>query len=218
MLTKFFDVHSDKLLIFLTGWGCDDAQFANMCPNLSFDLLLCWDYSDITFEHKIDFSKYKEIYLLAYSAGVFVAGVIQDMLPHFVKSIALNGNPLMFDLHFGISSETLKVFRTLNLSNYMDFRKKYLVKSEEELEFFNNHSSIRSFESCNDELDKLEEIAKGVIKPYNFDVAILSDGDEIFNPETQKEYFTGKYKEVENAGHNLFYKFQTFQEIFEFIK
>lgn len=129
------------------------------------------------FSYNINFKAYKEIYLIVYSAGVFIAGLIKDKLPTIKKSIALNGNPLMFDKHFGIKDEVLKVFRGLNLSNYMQFRRDYLVFSDKEFEYFNEHSSNRDFESCFIELDNLERLSKTDFEPYEFDIAILSDKD-----------------------------------------
>ena len=216
MLTNFTDVKSNKLIIFLTGWGCDNKQFENMfktCKN--YDILTCWDYSDIKFEPNINFLNYDEIYLLAYSAGVFVAGLIQDNLPKITKSIAINGNPLMFDEYFGISSDILNIFRSLNLDNFIDFRRQYLVTTEAELKFFNEHSSLRTFESCDKELDNLEKLYKEGFKPYVFDYAILGSKDKIFNPKTQIEYFKDKY--VIECAHNIFYHYQTFDEILNLV-
>ena len=216
MKTNYFNNNSNELIIFLTGWGCDDIQFKNMTSICKkYDILICWNYSDLKFEPKLNFEKYSKIYLLTYSAGVYAAGLIQNYLPKIDYSIAINGNPLMFDKLFGIPKEVLNIFRNLNLSNYIDFRRKYLVYSEDELEFFNKHSSVRDFEDCNIELNKLEEFSRTDYKPYEFDKAILSDSDRIFNFETQKEYFKNKYYELKDSAHNVFFKFQTFESIIE---
>ena len=69
MKTKLRENNSNDLVVFLTGWGCDDNQFKNFSS--SKNLLLCWDYCTLDFE--FDFSKYNKVSLLAYSAGVLVA-------------------------------------------------------------------------------------------------------------------------------------------------
>ena len=104
------------------------------------------------------------------------------LLPDTVCKIAVNGNPLFADEYFGIPQKTRQIFKDLNLDNYMDFRKKYLVINDEELAYFNQNASERSFESCFDELEKLEKLAENNKKIMNFDTAILSDSDRIFNP------------------------------------
>ena len=213
MKSRFVGVGSKDLIIFLTGWGCDEIQFLNMIrSNSNYDLLICWDYSDLELKSDIDFTRYDKIYLLAYSAGVYIANFMQNILPKTIKSVAINGNPLMFNEYFGLKPDIIRTFRTLTLDNYVEFRRQYLVASEEELEFFNKHSSMRTFESCNSELDFLEDLSKKDYKPYNFDIALLSKDDRIFDFSKQKEYFKN-YISLENMAHNIFYKYQTFDEI-----
>ena len=64
--------NSNNLLVFFTGWGCDESEFEHLQANS--DVLLLFDYTDLTID--FDFSKYKNIDLIAYSAGVFIASVI----------------------------------------------------------------------------------------------------------------------------------------------
>lgn len=212
MKSKLIKKPSDDLIIFLSGWGCDDNQFKNMHSEKN--VLLCWDYSDISFD--FDASSYKNVHLLAYSAGVFAAGLIKDKLPRLKQKIAVNGNPLMFDDYYGIPKDVIKVFKGLNLSNYMAFRRDYLVASEAELEDFNKNSSMRTFESCFEELDNLQKLAASNYPVMEFDKAIIAEKDKIFSPDRQKEYFRGKYKTLNDCAHNVFYRFKNFDEILSF--
>ena len=212
MKTKLVSNNSDRLVVFLTGWGCDDVQFKQMTGTS--DVLLCWDYSDLGFE--FDFSGYKTVDLIAYSAGVFVGGLIEEKLPKLSLKIAINGNPKMFDGYFGIPKEVLAVMRNLNLDNFMDFRREYLVTSEKELEEFCKNSSLRTFESCDEELDSLKKYSLTDYAPIDFDVAILSDSDKIFIPKHQTEYFDGKYILLKGFGHNVFSLFTDYDEIIKF--
>jgi biotin synthesis protein BioG len=196
----------------MTGWGCDDIQFKNLISQN--DILLCWDYSDLNFD--IDFEKYNQIYLIAYSAGVFVAGLIKDKLPKINKKVAINGNIKMFDEYFGINRDALEIMHNLNLNNYMSFRRDYLVFNDNEFEYFNQNSSIRTFESCEQELNKLEQYYKLNNKVFfEYDSAILSDNDKIFNPERQKKYYKGKYKLLENHAHDIFAELKNLDEIIQ---
>ena len=214
MKQKFINNNSDELIIFLSGWGCDDKQFKNM--KSSKDLLIFWDYTNLDFN--FDFNGYKKYYLIAYSAGVFVAGLIQDKLPQNALKIAINGNPLLIDEYYGIPKHIRQIFKDLNLDNYMDFRKNYLVFDNNELEFFNQNASERTFESCFDEINKLEDYATNNNKILNFDHIILSDNDKIFTPSHQQEYFQGKFKLLKNSAHNVFYYFQNFDDIISYLE
>ena len=212
MKQKLIKNKSEELIIFLSGWGCDDIQFRNI--KSSKDVLICWDYTNTDFD--FNFNNYKKYYLIAYSAGVFMAGLIQDKLPKTELKIAINGNPLLTDDYFGIPKHIRQIFKDLNINNYMDFRKNFLVMNSTELDFFNKNASIRTFESCLDEINKLEKYAAKDIPPMNFDFAILSDNDKIFIPSHQQEYYKGKYKILQNSAHNVFYYFQNFDDILSF--
>lgn len=59
---------SDSLLIFFTGWGCDEYEFKHL--KSSSDVLVLYDYSDL--DLNFDFSKYKNFDLIAFSAGVLL--------------------------------------------------------------------------------------------------------------------------------------------------
>lgn len=214
MKTKLIENNSIDLVIFLAGWGCDDVQFKN--TTCSKNLLLCWDYSDLEFG--FNFSPYKRIDLIAYSAGIFVSGLIQNKLPKLNSKIAINGNVKIFDGYFGISKFVLDFMHNLNLDNYMDFRRKFLVNSEEELKDFNKNSSVRTFESCENELKALQNYYAKYNPTFEYDVAILSENDKVFVPNHQKEYYKNKYVELKNNAHNVFYTFKSFDSIIDFVK
>ncbi len=211
MKTKLIENNSNDLVLFLTGWGCDDNQFKNFSSNKN--LLLCWDYCTLDFE--FDFSKYNEVSLLTYSAGVLIACLLQDKLPKFDKKVAVNGNPLMIDTKFGISKKITDLMLNLNLDNCMEFIATYLVYDERELKKFLATPSYRPFESSKQELIKLQEYCNLKFTPMEFDKAILSDNDKVFNPHTQQEYFEDKFVLLKNASHHTpFLRFNSTDELF----
>ena len=191
MKTKLIENNSNDLVVFLTGWGCDDNQFKNF--HSSKNLLLCWDYSTLDFE--FDFSKYNKVSLLAYSAGVLIACLLQDKFPEFDKKVDLMLN--------------------LNLDNCMDFISTYLVRDEQELKMFLSTPSYRPFESSKLEIIKLQEYCNLKFTPIEFDKVILSDNDKVFNPATQQEYFKDKFVLLKNASHHTpFLRFSFTDELF----
>ncbi len=218
MQTKIIENKSDTLITFLSGWGCDDNQFKFMKTG-NYDILLCYDYSD--FELDFDFSKYKKHYLITFSAGVFVAGIIKNKLPEFEKKIAVNGNPLSYDEYFGLRKEIINIFMGVTKENALDFRRKYLVFDEKEYRQFNATQSYRTFESCRKELASLVSQTKNA-EIMQYDIAILSDNDKIFNPQHQQEYWTNKEYQhncrvikLENSAHFPFLRLNDYSKIVE---
>ena len=86
----FENHHSHDLIVFFAGWGCDENQFTNLHDRK--DVLILYDYHDLSLN--FDFTRYANIYVIAYSAGVFVASIMADQLPNLRCKIAVCGNPI----------------------------------------------------------------------------------------------------------------------------
>lgn len=202
--------HSHNLIVFFAGWGCDHNQFTNL--NDKKDVLILYDYQNL--ELNFDFTKYENIYIIAYSAGVFIASIFQDKIPHIKKKIALCGNPYLFDETLGISEENIRTFSNITLKNYLDFRKKYMVFSEEEYEKYNKLESLRTIESCQNELMALKKLYKENKDKINpsFDKAIMAENDLIFNLDAQKQFYQNKLQIIKNAKHHIFFNYNHFED------
>lgn len=208
MQKYFINNNSDKLLIFFTGWGCDESEFAHL--NTSSDILLIYNYTDL--DLKFDFSKYKDINLIAFSAGIFIASVMNFDFK-INKKIAISGNPYLFDEKFGLSNEIQSVLQNITEENADDFAKNYLVKTDEELKRF--HHSKRSLDSCQDEFQSLKNLYKEnkhKIKDI-FDYAIIGENDPIFNTAAQKEFYANRLKLIKNARHSLFFRIKSYEDL-----
>ena len=214
MQSVLIDNKASNLIVFFAGWGCDENQFVNLKDTKN-DVLVLFDYQDL--ELKFDFAKYNKISLIAYSAGVFVASIMGDKLPKFEKKIAVCGNPYLFDEKWGLSKKTVEMFEAINLDNYLDFRREYMVETDEEYEKYNRLQSLRSIESCQEELEKLKyfyEKNKHKIRP-EFDLALLAQNDRLFNLEAQLEFYKDKAKLIPKTRHHVFFKFKSFGEMLE---
>lgn len=204
---------SRDLIVFFSGWGCDYNQFADL-HDLK-DVLILYDYQDL--ELDFDFSGYENIYVIAYSAGVFIASIFADKLPNVRQKVAVCGNPYLFDEKIGISRENILVFKGITLDNYLDFRRKYMVVTDEEYERYNRLESLRTIESCAKEMRALQKLYakyKDSINPQ-FDKAIAADKDLIFNIEAQKEFYKEKLRIIKNAKHHIFFGFRGFEDILD---
>ena len=215
MKQYFIDNKSDKLIVFFAGWGCDEHQFANL-KDRNYDVLVLYDYNGLGLDFY--FSKYREVEVIGYSAGVFVASIIADRIPNLKHKIALNGNPYLFDEKKGLSSAIVNTFKQITMDNYLDFRREYMVDSDEEFELYNQLQSERSLESCQSELQKLQEFYKrylGEINPV-FDKAIISEHDKIFNFKAQQDFYGDKLYVLPETKHHVFFKFKSFEDILKY--
>lgn len=207
MKTHLVNNNSDKLIIFFTGWGCDESEFEHIKSES--DVLLLYDYTDLNLD--FDFSKYKKLDLIAFSAGVFIASVMKFNFK-IDKRIAISGNPYLFDEKLGLSKEIQNVLCSITEQNADDFARNYLVKTEEEWEIF--HHSKRTIESCRAEFESLRALYTSKQKDIKdtFNNAIMGADDKIFNISVQKEFYRNRLKLIENARHNLFFRVKDFKE------
>ena len=203
--------NSHDLIVFFSGWGCDYNQFTNLHDQK--DVLILYDYQDLSLD--FNFEKYENIYIIAYSAGVFVASIMADNIPHLRQKVALCGNPYLFDKKLGISQENIRTFKAITLDNYLDFRRKYMVVSDEEYEKYNRLESLRTIESCATELETLQKLYAERKKQINpqFDIAVVAENDLIFNLAAQKDFYQDKLRVIKNAKHHIFFRFNSFEDI-----
>ena len=194
MKKYFINNNSDTLLIFFSGWGCDEFEFEHL--DSKSDILILYDYLDLNLY--FDFSKYKEVNLIAFSAGVFVASVF-DFDFEINKKIAISGNPYLFDEHYGLSEKIQKILYNITEENADDFARNYLVKTD--AEWNNFHSSKRTLKSCQEEFDCLKAIYKdqrnNVKDIYNY--ALAGEDDQIFSIQAQKEFYGNRLNIIKNA-------------------
>ncbi|MEE3349298.1 MAG: pimeloyl-ACP methyl esterase BioG family protein [Candidatus Gastranaerophilaceae bacterium] len=212
MKQHFIDNNSDTLLLFFTGWGCDEYEFEYI--KSSTDVLILYDYTDLNFD--FDFSKYKKFDLIAFSAGIFIASIMNFNFK-INKKIAISGNPYLFDEYYGLSSKMQDLLYNITEETAEDFAKNYLVKTDEEWQNF--HPSRRTLESCRTEFDSLKEIYndnKNKIKDI-YDFALFGEDDHIFNITAQKKFYKERTKIIKNSRHNIFSKIENFEQITNFL-
>lgn len=143
-----------------------------------------------------------------------MSGYLKDFLPEIAFSVAVNGTFKLFDEKFGIPSEVIKVFEEISLLNYMDFRKDFLVSTEEELKKFNKNQPYRTVEDSLFELKKLKEYYQ--LKPdvsYCFDKIFIAKNDKIIPTENQIAFW--EKSNFIDGGHFPFYNVKSFDEFLD---
>ena len=206
MKKYLIDKNSVSLLIFFTGWGCDEYEFEHLKAKR--DVLLLYDYSDLDLD--FDFSKYKEFDLMAFSAGVFVSSILSFDFK-INKKTAYSGNPYLFDEKLGLPKEIQDVLYNITEVTADDFARNYLVKTDDEWKKF--HHSKRTLDSCRAEFDALKRIYsenKQNIKDI-FDLAFIGSDDKIFNVSEQQKFYKERLTIIPNARHNLFFRIKDYE-------
>lgn len=206
--------NNSKLIIFFAGWSFDENPFKFLaCEN--FDVLIVYDYSTID-ENIENFTSYKEINLIAWSMGVFVAYLLKDKLPKFNKKIAINGTPLPVNDEFGIPVKpfllTLRHARTgLEGKFYQN-----IFDTKEEFEKYSTMSVNRSIENRETELKSLYDKIRSAEINYNrfYDKALISSRDKIIPTKNQINFWQNNAEiEMLESGHFPYYNFKSWNEI-----
>lgn len=155
----------------------------------------------------------KDIYLIAFSMGVFAANLAFNNAPVFnIKyALAINGTPLGIDELYGIKQSDFK--SSMDNFNFALFKKGCFLKDLSRVDFGFN-------ENAKAELNALYNAAINAPKQKSkiaWDKAIISKKDLIFPPKAVQNYFRNcepkcALKSI-NAPHFAFYNFTTWEQI-----
>jgi biotin synthesis protein BioG len=211
MQTFFRNNNSDELILLFCGWGMDEKPFLPIKSDC--DVLFVFDYSNLQFDSEFDFQKYKNITLLAFSAGVYAAGFLKDSLPKCDLKIAVNGTLSPFNDELGIAKEVLTEIENLTMDNIFEFRKK-LVDNPDHLEIFNKNQPFRDLESSLNELESLKKYSEQGEVVFEYGKVFIGQADEIIPFDNQlRAWVRHKDISVVPSGHFLFYNYSEFLEI-----
>lgn len=186
MKSKFISRNrSNRLILIFAGWGMDWRPFIGL-EHCDYDILVVWDYRDLTFDCK-QLTEYDEICLLAWSMGVFAASVsIYEILPKITMRIAINGTLTPIDNTTGIPPAIWHA--TLNALSPASLRKfhRRMCDSAAQYENFREVAPKRNIDELKEELIALEtHTLFHVEQVTDWDMAIISRHDAIFPAKNQ---------------------------------
>ena len=176
---------NQRLILIFAGWAMDWRPFRDISLH-GYDMLVIWDYRDLTFNWKPYFG-YKEVCLIAWSMGVFAASVtIHELLPRITKKIAINGTLEPVNDRKGIP---LAVYHgTINALAPNTLRKFYrrMCLSAEQFAGFYEKMPKRSIADLAEELRAIETHSIfHVPQVEDWDLAVISRHDSIFPTQNQ---------------------------------
>ena len=103
MESKFYNSNSDKLILAFAGWGSDENVFSHL-KNGIYDIIVCYNYTNIKPNYCLNincsgngviqekcpfyntFKRYKEIYVVAWGTGVWMASLTFELYLHHLKA------------------------------------------------------------------------------------------------------------------------------------
>lgn len=190
-----------RLLLFFAGWGADEHLFHCPVPQ-GYDYLLCFDYRTLDFDTSC-LEGYQEIYLMAWSMGVWVAGrtLARSHWP-LVKRLAVNGTPYPIEEEKGIPQAifegTLQGFSEPTL---VRFRRR-MCGTSEGVKAFLSHAPYRPLDELKDELAALKQaVLSEEIPAFHWDRAIVGLQDRIFPTENQLKAWEGIPVDTREIAH-----------------
>lgn len=208
-----------KLLLFFSGWACDERPFAPLSSE-EYDVLMFYDYTEPEPDPSVDFGelfrRYDQVDLLAWSFGVKVAQhLLQNFSPKIKTKMAINGTCRPVDARLGIAPQmALSTLEMLSEKNLRKFQRRMLANPSA-WEAFQQHLPHREWESARQELKNLLHRFEGMTDTADFyNKALIGTEDLIFPAPNQVNYWHGKLEYIAVAqAHFGFYDYRSWDEI-----
>ena len=195
-IDKIINKRSPSLILCLAGWSTSPELFRHLEVPEQTDLWIAYDYRTLGFEET--FAPYKEVHLVAWSLGVWVATRLWAGKRSFTTATALNGTP--FPMHDTLGIPTAIFEGTLHHISEEGMRR-FNRRMCGDKETFNRYSELspRPLEEIKEELESLYnqilpeklESADPRISAF-WDQAILSTEDKIFPATNLRNYWQGR--------------------------
>lgn len=209
--------NNDKLLLFFNGWGGDEHPFQRM-TSANYDVLMLNDYRDLTFPEEAfnAVHAYKEVHVVAWSFGVWVAQcVLMPLKDQLQSAMAINGTFQPVSAQYGIPEPIIRgTLSNLSERNLVKFQRR-MLKNNEDWKQFESVKPQRSLDELENELFLLtQHFQVGKMKEGFYDRALIGADDRIIPTANQKAFWTERVavKELDH-GHFCFFAFQSWDEV-----
>lgn len=205
---------NSRVIVFFNGWGMNGQVVKHL--NTKADVLMFYDYRKLAAETGTDLSAYAEIYVVAWSMGVWAA---TQLLPSLniqpVKLIALNGTERPVDDQYGIP---VRVYELTEKGMTGKGREKFVLRildNQEEKQ--GADFTERALPEVCEELVIIRKLSTGATNELKWDKVYLSEKDVIFPVANQERWWQGRVPEIQmlSGGHFPFYRFKSWEEIIE---
>lgn len=182
---------SGQVIVFFNGWGMDASAVAHLEADA--DVVMFYDYRTLQGDDMPDLKEYREVYLVAWSMGVWAASCVVPCLKIQPRlSVGLNGTERPVDDLYGIP---IKIYQLTTRGMNARGREKFfsrMVVTDEENRFLKEHLPERELAEQCEELVFIEKQCQGYKKHYSWDKIYVSEKDVIFPVENQLNWWAKK--------------------------
>ncbi|MDD6210647.1 MAG: DUF452 family protein [Bacteroidales bacterium] len=177
---KLISNNKNKVLLFFAGWGMDERPFSHL-GSKDYDVFIAYDYHSLHFDPTL-FINYKEVYIVAWSMGVWAVSMIAHTL-NIKSAVAINGTERPVDDLYGIPCPIVQgTLEQLSPESLSRFNRR-MCGNRSILDFYNASFPLRTIESLRKELESI--YAQRNQEPTNsvpWEKAIIGGKDSIFPP------------------------------------
>lgn len=206
--------NNNNCILFFNEWAMDETVISHL-NNDEFDICMFNNYNSIS-SIEDDFSQYSEIYVVAWSLGVWVASkVLTNSNIKFTKTIAINGTQQPIDDKFGINSSIFQnTLEEWNENNRNNFYLKMFGDNKKYRHLSNRISQEKAIYQKNELRNLQIKISLKENLNLKFNTALIGSKDLFFTPQNQFNYWKRKSKVVfSEFEHYPFKSFQGWREI-----
>lgn len=202
-----------QVVVFFNGWGMDASAVSHLKSNA--DVVMFYDYRNLSCDNLPDLKEYGEVYVVAWSMGVWAASCVVPYFPVRPRlSVALNGTERPVDDLYGIP---VKIYRLTEKGMNERGREKFfsrMVTTDEERQILKERLPGRLIGEQCEELVLIEKQCRGYEKHHTWDNVYVSEKDVIFPVENQLNWWKGKAPVLRLAGgHYPFTDFEKWEQI-----
>ena len=204
MKRKWITKEGNRVLtLFFCGWGMDEHTVQHVRG--MGDLLLFYDYRDISGEDAPEVEGYESVRVVAWSMGVWAASVL---LSRWTE------RPV--DEHYGIHP---KIYLLTERGMTEQGRDKFFARmfsGKEEMERFKENRPCRAIDEQRDELRLIREQSAREMPEMHWERVYVSEGDVIFPVENQRNWWGNRVEIITlPGGHYPFYVLDNWEKIWK---
>lgn len=197
------------LILFLNGWGMD-AGTVTPAPPTAWDLVTFFDYRNLEIDETALLlpEKYATVVLVAWSMGVWAAGVFAPLAGKIAASVAVNGTSRPIDDEYGIPGElyeeTVKRFSEKSRASFT----RRMCGGAGAAERFRQMGPERPLDEQRRELESIRRLcdAGEPGNPYPFDAAVIGGRDRIVPTGSQVRHWrSGRHELISGMPHFPFF-------------
>lgn len=204
----------DLVVVFFNGWGMDGRAVSHLKTEM--DVVMCYDYRDINDVIFPSLRAYKEVYIVAWSMGVWAASnLLSKMNLQPLKLVCLNGTERPVNDEHGIP---VKIYQLTEKGMTEKGREKFLrrmLDGVEESKQFEQNRPQRLIEEVCEELTAIRMQSASMQNELKWDKIYISDKDVIFPMVNQQNWWQERCNDIQiiSGGHYPFYQFKSWEEI-----